>query len=371
MHIALLAGEVSGDLLGAPLVRELKRRYPHARFSGIGGTNMQAEGFNSLTEMARLSVMGLAEVVGHLPDLWRVKSMLLEYWRKDPPDLFIGIDAPDFNLRIAAALHRQGVKTAHYVSPSLWAWKEKRIEIIKKNIDIVLCLFPFETDIYDKYNLSAVCVGHPLGDRLHPMSQQQARQQLNLPTDIPLLGIFPGSRQSEIRRLLPVFLETYRQLKTQHTELQGVLSLLSDSTDYRHTLVAMPDIHLIEADSAVMISACDALLLASGTITLEAALLQRPMVVAYRVNALTAAIAKRLLKIKRFSLPNLLARDDLVPECIQKDCTPEKLTAAVQPLLSESQAVAKQLAGFQQIIASLPHQVSYRAAEALRPYLEQ
>lgn len=370
MHIALLAGEVSGDLLGAPLVRELKQRYPHARFSGIGGTNMQAEGFNSLTEMARLSVMGLAEVLGHLPDLWRVKSMLLDYWRKDPPDLFIGIDAPDFNLRIAGALHRQGIKTAHYVSPSLWAWKEKRIETIKENIDIMLCLFPFETHIYAKHGVRAVCVGHPLCDRLKPMPQQQAREQLHLPQNIPLLGLFPGSRQGEIQRLLPVFLAAYRQLKTQITEMEGVLSLLTDNADYRNALAATPDIHQRAANSAVMISACDVVLLASGTITLESALLQRPMVAAYRVNPLTAAVAKRLLKIQRFSLPNLLAKADLVPECIQKDCTPEKLTAALQPLFTAPGAVDRQLAGFRQIIDALPRRVSHRAVNALRPYLE-
>jgi len=225
LHIALLAGETSGDLLGAPLLAALRERLPNARFSGVGGAAMQAAGLDSLIDMNRLAVMGLVEVLRHLPDILAAQKSLLAHWAGDPPDVFIGIDAPDFNLRIAKVLHARGVKTVHYVSPSLWAWKEKRIHKIRRCIDLMLCLFPFETAVYDKHGVPAVCVGHPLRDRLQPVAASDARAALALPQDVPILGIFPGSRRGEIRRLLPDFLHTYQRLKADNPALHAVLSL--------------------------------------------------------------------------------------------------------------------------------------------------
>ena len=368
LHIALLAGEASGDLLGAPLLQALRERLPHARFSGVGGAAMQAAGLHSLIDMERLSVMGLVEVLRHLPDILAAERALLAHWAADPPDVFIGIDAPDFNLRIARALHARGVRTVHYVSPSLWAWKEKRIHKIRRCIDLMLCLFPFETAVYDKHDVAAVCVGHPLRDRLRMVPAAEARAALGLPPQARILGLFPGSRRGEVRRLLPVFLETWQRLQAAYPALQAVLSLRQPPDKASAALLAtLPHVHRFDADSATLMAASDALLLASGTITLEAALLNRPMVVAYRVHPVSAALARalKLLKINRFSLPNLLAGADIVPECIQEDCNPARLAAELTPLLANGEAAARQRAALAAVAAQLPFGVSARAADAI------
>lgn len=368
LHIALLAGEASGDLLGAPLLQALRERLPHARFSGVGGAAMQAAGLHSLIDMERLSVMGLVEVLRHLPDILAAERALLAHWAADPPDVFIGIDAPDFNLRIARALHARGVRTVHYVSPSLWAWKEKRIHKIRRCIDLMLCLFPFETAVYDKHGVAAVCVGHPLRDRLRMVPAAEARAALGLPPQARILGLFPGSRRGEVRRLLPVFLETWQRLQAADPALQAVLSLRQPPDKASAALLAtLPHVHRFDADSATLMAASDALLLASGTITLEAALLNRPMVVAYRVHPVSAALARalKLLKINRFSLPNLLAGADIVPECMQEECNPARLAAELTPLLADGEAVARQRAALAAVAAQLPPDVSARAADAI------
>ena len=368
LHIALLAGEASGDLLGAPLLQALRERLPHARFSGVGGAAMQAAGLHPLIDMERLSVMGLVEVLRHLPDIFAAERTLLAHWAADPPDVFIGIDAPDFNLRIARALHARGVRTVHYVSPSLWAWKEKRIHKIRRCIDLMLCLFPFETAVYDKHGVAAVCVGHPLRDRLRMMPATEARAALGLPPQARILGLFPGSRRGEVRRLLPVFLETWQRLQAADPALQAVLSLRQPPDKASAALLAtLPHVHRFDADSATLMAASDALLLASGTITLEAALLNRPMVVAYRVHPVSAALARalKLLKINRFSLPNLLAGADIVPECMQEECNPARLAAELTPLLADGEAAARQRAALAAVAAQLPPDVSARAADAI------
>ena len=364
LHIALLAGEKSGDLLGAPLMAALRERVPGVRFSGVGGEWMQAQGLQSRIEMRRLSLMGLFEVLRHLPDVLAAKRELLAYWAEDPPDVFVGIDAPDFNLRIARALHARGVRTVQYVSPSLWAWKEKRIVTMQAAIDQVLCLFPFETAVYDRHGVAAVCVGHPLRDRLQAQSREAARAALALPEG-QWLGIFPGSREGEVRRLLPVYVAAFHDLRARLPEVRALVSVADARLQPWMAAQLGEGMTLLHGDSATMMSACDALLLTSGTITLEAALLARPMVVAYRVNPLTAMIAKRLLKIKRFSLPNLLAGADIVPECIQEECRAEVLSAALLPLFSDATARAAQEKALAAVVAQLPDQVSARAAEAL------
>ena len=368
LHIALLAGEASGDLLGAPLLQALRERLPHARFSGVGGAAMQAAGLHSLIDMERLSVMGLVEVLRHLSDILAAERALLAHWAADPPDVFIGIDAPDFNLRIARALHARGVRTVHYVSPSLWAWKEKRIHKIRRCIDLMLCLFPFETAVYDKHGVAAVCVGHPLRDRLRMVPAAEARAALGLPPQARILGLFPGSRRGEVRRLLPVFLETWQRLQAADPALQAVLSLRQPPDKASAALLAtLPHVHRFDADSATLMAASDALLLASGTITLEAALLNRPMVVAYRVHPVSAALARalKLLKTNRFSLPNLLAGADIVPECMQEECNPARLAAELTPLLADGEAAARQRAALAAVAAQLPPDVSARAADAI------
>lgn len=365
LHVAVLAGEKSGDLLGAPLMEALRARVPDVRFSGVGGEQMQAAGLDSLIDMRRLSLMGLVEVVRHLPDVLAAKKMLLDFWRNDPPDVFIGIDAPDFNLRIAKALHMRGVRTVQYVSPSLWAWKEKRIETIKVAVDQVLCLFPFETGVYDKHGVDAVCVGHPLRDRLQGQERQSARAALGIADDAPLLGIFPGSREGEIRRLWPVYTQAFDLLKQQMPTVRALVSVSDARFLPEMQAHGGADVDFRQENSATLMSACDVLLLTSGTITLEAALLARPMTVAYRVNALTAFIARRLLKINRYSLPNLLAGRDIVRECIQEDCTPEVLAQELYALFTDEAKRVRQVADLAQVAATLPENVSARAADAV------
>lgn len=349
LHIALCVGEKSGDLIGAPLLAELQQRFPNARFSGVGGKEMAALGFNSLVPLEKLAVMGLVEVLGRLPELWRLRRRLLNYWGDNPPDLFVGIDAPDFNLPIARQLKQRGVKTVHYVSPSLWAWKSWRIHGIKKSVDLMLCLFPFETEIYRHHQLPAICVGHPMRDRLQPIDMDKARQLLHLPLGAKILGIFPGSRASERQRLAPIFIATAQRL-----EKENYLILSQPGAD-------LPEEFLVkDAASELLMAACDLLLLKSGTITLEAALLQRPMVVAYRVHGLTALIARILLKIKRFALPNILLGRELVPELMQENCTVDQLERALLQVNP-----AEQLAGFRELGALLPPQASAKAAAAI------
>ncbi len=376
-HIAILAGEASGDLLGAPLIEALRKRYPQATFSGVGGEHMQKAGLQTLADMSILSVMGLAEVLSHLPAIFKLKRQLLAYWQDNPPDIFIGIDAPDFNLRIEAALRARGIPTVHYVSPSLWAWKEKRIKKVIQSVDLMLCLFPFEMDIYHKNKVKAVCVGHPMKDRLKPVEKSSAQQQLNIEngTDSPILGLFPGSRSSEIERLLPIFLRAMMLMQVREPKLRALISVTTPRHRKRieeilHDICPPREqIMLSEASSETLISAADVLMLASGTITLEAALLARPMLVAYRVHPLTAKIARFLLKIRRFSLPNLLAKRDIVNEWIQDDCTPENLADDAITLLHNETQREQQLQAFAEIASALPNQVSERAAEAIEELL--
>lgn len=354
-HIALLAGESSGDKLGAPLLRELKKRFPNARFSGVGGVAMQAEGLESLIDIKRLSVMGLVEVLRHLPDIWQAEKALLAFWRDNPPDVFIGIDAPDFNLRMARALKAQGVKTVHYVSPSLWAWKEKRIVKIQQAIDLMLCLFPFETAIYEQHGVKALCVGHAMRERLQAMTQHEARMALGLPAvSGKLLGLFTGSRASERERLTSIFLQAYQQLKPYN--YQAIIQPPIPQS----ALQNLGDAWLVDASSELIMNACDVLLLKSGTITLEAALLQRPMVVAHRVNPLTAFIARRMLKTKRFALPNLLLQQDVIPELMQEECQPERITQTILQL-----DITAQQSALRNIVDLLPDNASQTAADAI------
>ncbi|MDO4435163.1 MAG: lipid-A-disaccharide synthase [Cardiobacteriaceae bacterium] len=356
-HIALVAGEASGDRLGAPLLVELKKRFPNARFSGVGGVHMQATGFESLLDMRRLSVMGLVEVLKHLPDIYRAKQTLLRYWQDNPPDIFIGIDAPDFNLRLARKFKACGVKTVHYVSPSLWAWKEKRIENIKNTIDLMLCLFPFELPIYEQHGVKVLCVGHAMQERLRPCEPQQARKELGLPEiNGTWLGLFAGSRLSEQQRLTPIFLDAYQKLKPY-----GYQAIMQPNPALEHLSAdKQQGVILLDAPSHLLMSASDVLLLKSGTITLEAAFLARPMVVAHRVNALTAWLARRLLKTKRFALPNLLLQQDIVPELMQEYCNSEDIKETLLHLDTKTQQSA-----LKSLNHLLPPHASVQAANAI------
>ncbi|HEX2596098.1 MAG TPA: lipid-A-disaccharide synthase [Luteimonas sp.] len=379
MKIALVAGEASGDLLGAGLITALRARYPDAEFAGIGGEAMRAAGMDAWHDASELAVMGLSEVLSHLPRLLRLRRALRERVLAWKPDVFIGIDAPDFNLGVERWLKQRGVRTVHYVSPSVWAWRENRAAKIGSSADLVLCLFPMEPPIYARHGVDARFVGHPLADAmaLQP-DRAAARDALGLPHGAPVLAVLPGSRLGEIERLGAIFLHAASLVSAQLAGLRVVVpaatpacraaieQLLSDSR------FPVPDSQLLDGNARTAMVASDVVLLASGTATLEAMLAQRPMVVGYRIAPLTHAIVKGMgmLKVDSYALPNVLAGERVVPELMQADCTPPQLAAAVLRWFRDPGAVAALQPRFRAIHADLRRDASAQAAQAVAELLE-
>jgi lipid-A-disaccharide synthase len=335
-RFALVAGEASGDLLGAGLIESLRERFPDAEFAGIGGERMRAAGLDAWHDCDELAVMGLVEVLRHLPRLLRLRSSLVRRLRAWQPDVFIGIDAPDFNLGVEKRLKRVGIRTVHYVSPSVWAWREKRAAKIGRSADRVLCLFPIEPPIYARHGVDARFVGHPLADQI-PLQPDRAaaRHQLGWTGDAPVLAVLPGSRLGEIGRLAAIFLRAAGHVRTSLPGLRIVVPAANRAcAEALHTLAGqtgIPSFELVDGRSHEVMAGADAVLLASGTAALEAMLLKRPMVVGYRIAPLTYWIVKRLrlLRIDRYSLPNILANDSLVPELMQDHCNEAAIAEAV------------------------------------------
>ena len=368
--IAIVAGEASGDILGAGLIKSLKRLYPDAEFIGIGGPQMIAQGFTSLYPMERLSVMGLVEVLGRLRELLKIRKDLGSTLIEKKPDVFIGIDAPDFNLGLETRLKEAGIKTAHYVSPSVWAWREKRVFKIKKAVDLVLCLFPFEVAFYEQHQVPAVCVGHTLADMIDMETDTTAaREQLGLSLQNPVVAILPGSRQGEVARLGELFLHTAQQIKHSIPSVQFVIPAANDDRKQQLEVLlqSVPElsVKLINGQSRTVMASADVVLLASGTAALEGMLLKKPMVVSYRLARLTYFIMSRMVKQKYVSLPNLLAGKELIPELLQHDATPENLTAAVLKLLADDQTAAKLKSEFTQLHTMLRKNADDAAAQAV------
>ena len=337
---AIVAGEASGDTLGADLIRALKRLYPNARFEGIGGPKMLAEGFVSHYQMDRLSVMGLIEPLKRLPELLKIRRGLIRRYRSTPPTAFIGIDSPDFNLGIEKALHSSGVKTVHYVSPSVWAWRQGRIKKIKRCVDLMLCLFPFEEAFYQKHNVPVATVGHPLAGQI-PMRPDTlaAREKLGMDPQRPLLTIMPGSRGGEVELMAELFLKVASVLLQSCPQMQFVVPAASGDryNQLQQIINQFPQlpVTLIQQQSLLAMEAADAVLLTSGTTALEAMLLKKPMVVSYRMGNLSYRLIKPLIKTPFVSIPNLLAGKMLIPELIQEDATVDALTAEVQKALQQ------------------------------------
>ncbi|MEN5150633.1 lipid-A-disaccharide synthase [Pseudomonas orientalis] len=365
LRIALVAGEASGDILGAGLMRALKARHPAIEFIGVGGPLMQAEGLTSYFPMERLSVMGLVEVLGRLRELLARRKLLIQTLIDERPDVFIGIDAPDFTLNIELKLRQAGIKTVHYVSPSVWAWRQKRVLKIREGCDLMLTLLPFEARFYEEKGVPVRFVGHTLADAIPLQADRDAaRTELGLVAG-PLVALMPGSRGGEVGRLGSLFFDAAERLQALKPGVRFVLPCASPQRRAQiETLLQGRNLPLtlLDGQSHLALAACDAVLIASGTATLEALLYKRPMVVAYRLAPLTFWILKRMVKSPYISLPNLLAQRLLVPELLQDDATPEALAQTLLPLIDDG---AEQTRGFDDIHRTLRRDASNQAADAV------
>lgn len=364
--VALVAGEASGDLLGADLMRALKLAHPAIHFIGIGGARMRAEGLSSFFAMERLSVMGLIEVLGRLPELLLRRWWLLRRVRSAQPDVFIGIDAPDFNLWLERRLRQAGIPIVHYVSPSVWAWRAGRVLKIRAACDLMLTLFPFEARFYQEHRVPVRFVGHPLADTIPVQPDRvSARQSLGVMPEQILIALLPGSRAGEVQRLAPLFLAAARQLHQENPLYSFVLPCATPERRIQLELLlaehALP-IVLLDGHSSVALSACDIALIASGTATLEAMLYQCPMVVAYRVADWTYRLLRPIVRARFFALPNLLADRLLVPECIQSEATVERLVVEIKQVLRNKNI---QIQAFAEIGKTLRLDASTQAAAAV------
>lgn len=369
LKIGIVAGELSGDTLGAGLIKSIKQRYPDAEFVGIGGPLMKAEGCESLFDMEELSVMGLVEVLGRLFRILKIKKTIIDYFKQNPPDVFIGVDAPDFNLRVELALKQAGIKTVHYVSPSVWAWRQNRIHGIAKATNLVLALLPFEKAFYDKFDVPCEFIGHTLADNI-PLESPKlpAREALGLDPDKTWLAVLPGSRNAELKMLCEPFIQTCKQLASKYPNLGFVVALVNQQRREQFEAAwkeHAPELHfeLRDGTARTVIEASDVVMLASGTVALECMLVNRPMVVGYRVNELSAFIARRMLKTPYVSLPNILADKLLVKEFLQENCTVENLTNEVECLMSQQGEAMQQ--AFRELHLLIRKDADEQAAQAV------
>jgi lipid-A-disaccharide synthase len=378
MKIGIVAGEASGDILGAQLIRALKVEYPDLEFVGIAGPRMQSEGAASWYSMEKLAVRGYVEVLRRYRELVGIRNGLRERLLKERPALFIGIDAPDFNLGLEHALKAAGIPTVHYVSPSIWAWRGERIKKIKGSIDRMLTIFPFEPAIYEREGIAAAYVGHPTADTIPQTPQRKsAREQLRLGDTDLIVALLPGSRQTELDYHAELFIDTARELLEHYPSARFVVPLATretreqfDSARYRLKAQDLP-IQILFGHANLALAAADVALVASGTATLEAAMLRCPHVIAYRMSPTTYRIMKRKAYLPYVGLPNILAGEWLVPELLQDDATPENLARALGNWLKHSDAATRLRERFGEIHASLAVDNAARVRDALRPLLQR
>jgi len=373
----MVAGEPSGDLLGAHLIAALKERRPGLRFGGIGGPRMQALGFEASYPMDKLAVRGYIEVLRHLREIVEIRKQLTGRILADPPNLFVGIDAPDFNLGLEERLKRAGVPTVHYVSPSIWAWRAWRMRKIARSVTHVLALFPFEASLYEKAGIPVTYVGHPLADLIPLMNdKEEARAQLRLPKGKRVIALLPGSRKSELHYMAETFVKTARRLHEEIHDVHFVCPTASRETRdlfeaaLRYHAGGELPVTLLFGHSHEALAAADLALVASGTATLEAALLKTPMVIAYRMSPLTAALMWRMRRLPYVGLPNILAGEFLVPEFLQDKATPGALSAALLDLMQDAESQRRQVEKFREIHVSLRQNAAEKAADAVLALLD-
>ncbi len=371
LHIGMVAGESSGDILGAGLISAIQSKEEEVSFSGIGGEKMLEVGMKSLFPMEKLSVMGITEVLGRYMELSLIRKQLRDYFIENPPDVFIGIDAPDFNLWLEKELKHAGIKTIHYVSPSVWAWREYRVKKIRLSVDLILTLFPFEADFYDKHKIKNRFVGHPLANRLVGNNNiDVARKKLGLASRVKVIAILPGSRINEINRIAAPLLMAADKARQNYQDIHFVSSLPNEATYDRFVNIkqeVVPDLNIdISIGKAhCVMEASDIVLLASGTVALEAMLLGKPMVVAYRLSQITYLIVKALAKIPYASLPNILAGKKLVSECLQADCTGEKIFSELKLLIEDDKRINNLKSEFAKLSQQLKLDADELAANAV------
>ncbi len=373
MRLAIVAGEASGDLLGATLIRALKRSVPDLQVEGVGGPLMRDAGCRCLHDADELAVMGLVEVLAELPRLLRLRRGLVRHWRDNPPDVFVGVDAPDFNLGLERKLKRKGIKTVQFVSPSVWAWRQGRVHKIGRATDLVLCLLPFEKAFYDRFDVPAVFVGHPLADEIpHYLDQSEHRQQLGLPENGQVVAVLPGSRRGELKRLGADFAGTIGWLADRRPDLVFVSPMAGAAVRqaFEEALaIAAPGVRvtLVDGRPQACMAAADVVVLASGTAALEAALVKRPMVMAYRVARFTKWLAETFLglHLKHYSLPNLLHTPPVVPEYTMDAVTPRNLGTEVLALLDQPARQRQQVDVFEVMHRDLRQDAAASAAKAI------
>lgn len=371
LTIGLVAGETSGDILGAGLIRALKGHYPDARFVGVAGPLMQAEGCEAWFEMEELAVMGVVEVLERLPRLLKIRKELTQRFSELKPDVFVGIDAPDFNITLEGRLKQRGIPTIHYVSPSVWAWRQKRVFKIGKSTNMVLAFLPFEKAFYDKFNVPCRFIGHTMADSM-PLEpdKKRARETLGIPLDVHCLALLPGSRNAEVEMLSADFLKTALLLRQHYPDLHIVVPLVNAKRREQFERIKAeiaPDLpaHLLDGQARNAMIASDAALLASGTAALECMLAKCPMVVGYRMKPFTYWLAKRLVKTPYVSLPNLLAGREIVTELLQEECVPHKLSVALLPLLAGGEKSHELRQTFTTLHESIRRDADEQAAQAV------
>lgn len=368
--VMLVAGEQSGDILGAGLIRSIKQLYPQCEFIGIGGEKMKAEGLLSYYPIDRLSVMGFVEPLKRLPELLSIIKELKKRMKSEQPDIFVGIDSPDFNIRLEPAAKALGIYSVHYVSPSVWAWRQGRVKKIKKAVDLMLALLPFEAEFYKQHDVPVAFVGHPLADEIPIYSDcALAREKLGLTQDATIGALMPGSRHSEVSQLLPLFLEAAEKLKALFPKIEFVLPAANaDRLAQIKEMSAdkLSYIHVLDGQNHDAMAAADFVVMASGTTTLEAMLFKKPMVITYKWPKLTFKILKRMVKVKWVGLPNLLAGEEMVPELLQDEATADKLVAELVKFIEDGGVRKGVEEKFHELHQRLRRDASVSAANAIQ-----